>query len=357
MRATIWATITAAFALSILSMEACDLINGFVVNHDAVHILSEDGGSALEDEALGVLEDSGLGDLEEYVVGALDGQESVEDLIENPDLPKRSVPDTYDSFTFSLGVFKAWDPAVGRCVDYKNSYSELFMSYGGAEKAAKLFGSLASFLGGISMICFIAFAAGRVTNKYLLIIFSVVLYTAALFQSFIFSVMKSDHCSNSYWNDFLPLISQKEELFSVQCEMGTGGWYALAAVALYFTSGVLVNLKWSKPKVALVELTIEEYDEVDDDAECPESSRTKNEETKRILDGKKSSTEIPQEQATSKNFQDEHHRSSETEPAGDDEHLLSHVSNTLGLQRDEDSEVTGIAGAKNDGPSMARTEV
>jgi hypothetical protein len=57
-------------------------------------------------------------------------------------------------------------------------------------------------------------------------------------------LLASDHCSDSYWNEFLSASEQNEEITSaVYCEMGDGGWYAVVALILYILAALLVTLK------------------------------------------------------------------------------------------------------------------
>ena len=158
---------------------------------------------------------------------------------------------------FKLGVYKAKSPWTfsyyynDQCLHYGNGVSDSYLNAGAAEGSARVFGTLAAALGGVSMLAFFGLAATEQKSRFYMTIFMGILCAAALFQVLIFVLMASDHCSDSFWNEFLSISRQNEETTAVSCEMGDGGWYALAALILYILAALLVALKWSTPSCSI----------------------------------------------------------------------------------------------------------
>jgi hypothetical protein len=206
-------TITSAFVLSIFAIESCDLVEGEAFHY---HIPAE----------------------------GLD--------------PLRDLPDMLQRIDFTLGVYKANAPPLayycygGQCIHYGNGVSDSYMNAGAAEASARFFGSFEAALGGLSMLAFFGLAATERKTSFYIAIFTGILCAAALFQVLIFVLLASDHCSDSYWNEFLSASEQNEEITSaVHCEMGDGGWYAVVALILYILAALLVTLKWSTPSCSI----------------------------------------------------------------------------------------------------------
>jgi len=100
---------------------------------------------------------------------------------------------------------------------------------------------------GLSMVVFFGLAATDTKKKWYNMVFSGILFFAAISQVLIFTLFSSSHCGDQFWADFLSLQEQQEESASTTCEMGTGGWFAIVAFVLFLFSALLVATKWLNP--------------------------------------------------------------------------------------------------------------
>jgi hypothetical protein len=127
------------------------------------------------------------------------------------------------------------------------------LNAGAAEGSARFFGTFAAALGGLSMLAYFGLAATEPQKKVYMMVFEGILCAAAVFQGFIFILMASEHCSENFWIDFRPDFEDETAIIrsAVSCEMGDGGWYAVAALILYSFAALLVALKWSTPSFSL----------------------------------------------------------------------------------------------------------
>jgi len=208
--------ITVAFGFSLAALHACNLIEGRAVFFEDIN------GTQLPPDT-------------------------------NPQLvAEREYPGILDAREFTLGVFKAndeWNSTFpgSKCVAYANAITDDWLDAGPAEGSAGFFGTLAAALGGLSMVVFFGLAATDTKKKWYNMVFSGILFFAAISQVLIFTLFSSSHCGDQFWADFLSLQEQQEESASTTCEMGTGGWFAIVAFVLFLFSALLVATKWLNP--------------------------------------------------------------------------------------------------------------
>lgn len=261
-----WAAIVAAFVLSLEALSACDFVDGHAVFYE---LRDEDQGlygdpcnpnpcnETFAEVCVPFIRD-GVNEhrCEALFVEEPDDTDEPDDPEDDPNYQaQRDGPVIIRQETFTLGVYKARvdvNSYSSRCIAYNNQVTDLWLDDGAAEGTARFFGTLAATLGGLSMVAFLGLAASGTTKKLYGFIFGGILFLAAFFQMFIFTLFSSEHCHNDYWAGYISKEANIERIgVSATCELGDGGVYALIALILYLFAALLAMTKWFDPSYNL----------------------------------------------------------------------------------------------------------